>query len=553
MARSRFRFASLSALTLALLAAWIVPRPAAAQRKKTRSDDGVNWLKLDRAEAEPSWIDGLARLRVYVTAVKLRGSTIPISGDKAWSLRIGNSKKRLPYVSSKFEAVDDEIAIVLVLEAAANFEPLFPRLREAARGFLDKLPKSTRVAVIGYGEDLQGARRLQSKKRAIRTLDNIDTEVSLGDNVLIKATRRAVSILRRVRPKAAHGRVRKMIIIVSDGLDEEFEKARFQKVSKSADRASIRIHTLAHSPERHRAPMRGLAEMSKTTHGTFRLVLHTAQSFKVNFDQLLQEIMSQYVLTFYLPVKEVSGKRFRVGAVKLVSNSSASTKIRCGTGRCKAGEYCAAGTCVTRKTPSGSSILMWILVIVGALVGIVILLVLLSSLLGRRDRRAAGNATLAALAAEPEDDAAGASQHIVARDAHGNPVQATHAGQAAAAAAPAVAAQSAHAAAQRAPAARTAASPTLFVVKGDAQGQRLPIHHGFTIGKAPDCHLVLANDGFASGHHAQILMDTAGGCTLVDKGSTNGTFVNGVRTATMRLQHGMLIRVGATELRFLAQ
>jgi hypothetical protein len=50
-----------------------------------------------------------------------------------------------------------------------------------------------------------------------------------------------------------------------------------------------------------------------------------------------------------------------------------------------------------------------------------------------------------------------------------------------------------------------------------------------------------------------ILMDTAGNCTLVDKGSTNGTFINGVRVTETRLDDGMSIRCGSTELRYLTR
>jgi type II secretory pathway pseudopilin PulG len=231
----------------------------------------------------------------------------------------------------------------------------------------------------------------------------------------------------------------------------------------------------------------------------------------------------------------------------------------CGTNRCDDNEYCAEGVCTARKKDSGRGILGWLLLIVAVIVGILVLLVAIGALLRRRERRSAGNAALAAIAAQQADAEAAASSHqIVAHDAYGNPVQAPHPGRTTGhAPAPAARVQPQGRVQPQvgghAPAAHAASAPTLYVVKGDRQGQRLPIHHGYTIGKAPDCHLVLANDGFASGHHAQILMDTAGGCTLVDKGSTNGTFVNGVRTANMRLQHGMLIRVGATELRFMAQ
>jgi pSer/pThr/pTyr-binding forkhead associated (FHA) protein len=97
------------------------------------------------------------------------------------------------------------------------------------------------------------------------------------------------------------------------------------------------------------------------------------------------------------------------------------------------------------------------------------------------------------------------------------------------------------------------AAPHLYVLSGPRTGQRIPLHNGFTIGKAPGSHLLLDQDGFASSAHAAITMDARGTCTLVDRGSTNGTFVNGIRVTQVVLTHGMAVRVGSTELRFLTQ
>jgi pSer/pThr/pTyr-binding forkhead associated (FHA) protein len=92
------------------------------------------------------------------------------------------------------------------------------------------------------------------------------------------------------------------------------------------------------------------------------------------------------------------------------------------------------------------------------------------------------------------------------------------------------------------------------VLNGPLEGRRLPLHHGFTIGKAPGSHLDLSSDNTASTHHAHVIMDTGGNCTLVDLHSTNGSYINGVRvTGDMRLTHGMLIRLGSTDVRFLEQ
>ena len=94
--------------------------------------------------------------------------------------------------------------------------------------------------------------------------------------------------------------------------------------------------------------------------------------------------------------------------------------------------------------------------------------------------------------------------------------------------------------------------PKLYVMTGPRTGETIALRHGFLIGKAPHCALVI-DDGYTSTTHAQIGMDDQGNCRIYDTGSTNGTFVNGVRVQEKFLEHGMTIRIGSTDLRFLAQ
>ena len=94
--------------------------------------------------------------------------------------------------------------------------------------------------------------------------------------------------------------------------------------------------------------------------------------------------------------------------------------------------------------------------------------------------------------------------------------------------------------------------PGLLVMNGPRAGQRLVLRDGFLIGKQPGCDLQI-EDGYTSTQHAQIQMDVQGRCVLHDRGSTNGTFVNNVPVQQHPLEHGATIRIGSTELRFLAQ
>jgi pSer/pThr/pTyr-binding forkhead associated (FHA) protein len=94
--------------------------------------------------------------------------------------------------------------------------------------------------------------------------------------------------------------------------------------------------------------------------------------------------------------------------------------------------------------------------------------------------------------------------------------------------------------------------PRLYVMTGPRAGETLGLRHGFLIGAAPGSDFMIA-DGFASTHHAQIGLDPQGNCWIADLGSTNGTFVNGVRVTQKTLDHGVTVRIGSTEIRFLAQ
>jgi hypothetical protein len=71
-----------------------------------------------------------------------------------------------------------------------------------------------------------------------------------------------------------------------------------------------------------------------------------------------------------------------------------------------------------------------------------------------------------------------------------------------------------------------------------------------SIGRAANNEIVINADEYASTRHARV-EPRRDGVYVEDVGSTNGTYVNGVRlTREQRLAPGDLIRVGETDLRF---
>jgi FHA domain len=74
--------------------------------------------------------------------------------------------------------------------------------------------------------------------------------------------------------------------------------------------------------------------------------------------------------------------------------------------------------------------------------------------------------------------------------------------------------------------------------------------HPLTVGRSNNNDVSLDGDEYASGRHARF-EPRRDGVWLEDIGSTNGTFVNGIRlTRERRLTPGDVVRIGETDLRF---
>ncbi len=80
---------------------------------------------------------------------------------------------------------------------------------------------------------------------------------------------------------------------------------------------------------------------------------------------------------------------------------------------------------------------------------------------------------------------------------------------------------------------------------------RFLVQDGATsLGRSSASDIVLKNDDYASGRHAQLTRH--GGLLYVeDMGSTNGTFVNGRKAVgATPLRHGDTVRIGSTTFRY---
>lgn len=95
---------------------------------------------------------------------------------------------------------------------------------------------------------------------------------------------------------------------------------------------------------------------------------------------------------------------------------------------------------------------------------------------------------------------------------------------------------------------KDARRPAVVVMSGNQVGLRKRLTGNATIGRDPANEVVLSDAG-VSWRHARI-EDRGDAWVIVDLGSTNGTLVNGTRSAEGRLAHGDRFTVGRTVVRF---
>lgn len=94
-----------------------------------------------------------------------------------------------------------------------------------------------------------------------------------------------------------------------------------------------------------------------------------------------------------------------------------------------------------------------------------------------------------------------------------------------------------------------AAGARLEVVAGKAAGMTILVDDELIIGRLSEGAGRLADDEELSRSHARVTFDAGGLCSIEDMGSTNGTFVNGLRvSAPQSLARGDMVELGATTL-----
>lgn len=491
---------------------------------------------IDQVVVEPSTVGG-QRLRIYVSAMSLQGQALDLAEAGGVRVFAGGSKLDVPLAIGTFAPTKTDLAMVVITQVSADFTDVLPVINEAldTNVFGEVDDKLTQVALLGYGESIAPG-KLGSLKNARARIGGIASDGSFGDPLLLDSIERALGLLRKATTKPEGKPLRKLIVIIGDGRDASNDRDRVTRVGQRAAKDNVRILSLAYSPKDVRRPLLLLGELSKRSFGTFRWVRGAkTDSWTAAFQQVGAEINKQNVITaFGAPDDDFSGRKVRIELAGRTDatylNEGKAPQVSCAGQTCEVGMYCAAETCMKPKAPNRRGILGWVLLIGGGVVGLLVVLGLIGWVMTKRQQLASQ---------------VGVADVPANLQVHGAP-------QVPQSRPPKTIAFNSQ---QPADASMSMGMPStgarLSVLSGPYAGRELPLKHGFFIGKAAGCDLLL-DDGFTSGHHAQFVIDGTGKITLFDYGSTNGTFVNGQKITSVVLEHGSTIKIGSTEIRFLA-
>ena len=511
-------------------------------------------LRLERIDATNFASDGT--VRVFASVVELEGNVDDDRASRAFVLKMDGKRVGAPLKSQQFQGAGEALDLVLVIESSALYGPKqivvppppppapkgkhdkrqkaapaaaakkgnkltkeivkqaapagdqpLDKVKDAVKALLEELSPRVRVLLIDYGADMTPHTPFRPASALESDVDDLTPDGDAGDLALTRAVDAALVQLNKPRPDGAPAR--RLIVVVSDGLNSQMDRRTFRALGDNAARAHVPVHTIAFSPTDERGPLLNLGEISKRSNGTFRWA-KTADDLRAQIETLTDELNKQYVLTYKIDARSLEGRTFQLSCEDLTSNPLT---------------YDSSGG-TFGFVPATRPLLPWWL---WALAG----LVLFGG--GAAIMIARGRAPKKQMKFSPYKNAA--APHAPSPSAappaasRATPVRPTPAPQ-------------------PAPVVRAPTRGVLIVVSGALAGQRVDVGaQPVTIGKGP-ATIQISDDPAVSTRHAEVAL-RGGAFVVTDLGSTNGTFVNNQRIAQpTRLADGDLLRFGNTQMKF---
>jgi VWFA-related protein len=245
---------------------------------------------------------------------------------------------------SYFAAGTERVALLFLLDASGSTRDTIARQREAALGIFERFGPRSRVAVMHFAEEatltLPFTAGAEPARRAFTFAARPDSRTAIFDA--------ALAALPAFGDEAAHAAERRIVILISDGLDT-VSRARPSAVVAEARRRNISFYVvhlpLYWVPEGRlvmRRPSAGFRDLAEKTGGRFLVVgdQRTALSpgaeydLRPVFEAVAEDLRGQYVVGFYArdPAEGSASSTVKGGPrrveVRLVSRGGRGLRVR---------------------------------------------------------------------------------------------------------------------------------------------------------------------------------------------------------------------------------
>ena len=213
-----------------------------------------------------------------------------------------------PVETTHFAAGAERVALLFLLDASGSTREIVTQQSETALALFSRFGERSRVAVIQFRErpeqTLPFTRDLRAARNAFRIAPLPNRRTAIFDAALAAA--------RAFRADAADAAERRIVVLISDGLDTA-SAARYASAVEEARAAGVSfyvIHVPLFAPRDGRLvarrPTRGFRELAEKTGGRFFVVGDARSSLDPRaehdlspiFRAIAEDLQSQYVLGF---------------------------------------------------------------------------------------------------------------------------------------------------------------------------------------------------------------------------------------------------------------
>jgi Ca-activated chloride channel family protein len=242
-----------------------------------------------------------------------------------------------PVETAYFAAGAERVALFFLLDASGSTRDIITRQRETALALFSRFGGRSRIAVAYFGERPELSLPFTTEHEAARDAFRIpritDRRTAIFDA--------ALAAVRAFNPDAQHRAERRIVILISDGLDTASATSAATVINEAAENgvSFYVIHLPLYAPRDGRLavrrPSRGFRELAEKTGGQFFIVgdagsaLDPRAEFDLSpiFRAIADDIAGQYVVGYYADAAQ-SGARARRVQVRLTSREKRKLSVR---------------------------------------------------------------------------------------------------------------------------------------------------------------------------------------------------------------------------------